>query len=325
MNPIITLLKTLPPAIAGAPLPAYPADLAYESKYVVCWTLKATFPAPHGTVYLRYARPDSGEDCLDVLTPDGKRLQRLWDAPLMDKPPVRLSARWLAPGEKKSPLVGFEQKFPDDDAPKPVRIAFPDGFAGLCSLSRLYEPKKKHVWDGLQFVEGKPGALSADRFAAPERLPASRLGKMTGFGALLLRGRRYLLRWTGQNEKNVALEILSASGRTLIKHRLKDDFGATRSTSLSALWLDEKRQRGPILQTRDSDQVRLHVFSDDLQKLICVQDFDDGSSSLAATTVSFERDKRGVLEVWENYSNSDGDSSRTGYRWSGSGFGEIGK
>ncbi len=322
MIPKVTLV-TPPPAVQKA---AFPTESA---PYKIWWVLKAEFPAPHGTIFVRYAAPESGVDCLDVLTPTGKRLQRLRDVPLMDKfLPVRLQGRWISPYEKKGPLITFEQRFPDDKENKTLYLAFPDGFNGLCTLSRAYDPRKKHVWDGLSFVEEadrtKTG-ITAERFSAPELLPPSRQRSMTGFGALMKKDRRYLLRWTSQGEKNFMLEILDKTGRVLARHRLQDDFGATSFTFLSAMWLDEKRRRGPILEVRDSDQVRLQVFSDDFQRLLCVQDFNDGSSSLAATTVAFERDKRGILEVWENYSSSDGDHSSTGYRWTGRAFQEIKK
>lgn len=332
MNPTLTLVKDLPRAVASVPLPASADDAFFQRRYVVHWTLKAEFPAPYGTIYLRYAEPEKWDNCLDVLTPSGKRLQRLRNVSLMDTPlPARLSGRWLAPRERKGPLLAFVQKFPNDDAPSPIYVAFPDGFAGFCSISRAYRDDKKYVWNGLEFVEGdskddRSGSLSAGRFTAPELLAPTRLGKTTRFGAAFVKNRRYLLRWTNQGDKKFFLEILDASGRTLAQHRRPDGFDPG---GIGAMWLDSKRHRNPILQTRDSDQVRLHVFSDDFRKLLCVQDFNDGSSSIAATTVAFERDKRGILEVWENYSErgdedgNGGASSSTSYRWNGQAFQEV--
>ena len=336
MNPTLTLVKSPPPAVARVPLPIYSQkNTNYNPKYVVAWFLKATFPTPDGTVYLRYCVPEKsqgGDDFLEVFTPDGKRLQSLRNGPLTSQfLPARLSARWLAQREHKGLLLYFEQTFHDDKQPKPIFIAFPDGVTGFCSISRAYEHNKKYVWNGLEFIRADPtedlGALIfAGKFDAPRQLPPTQFGEATRFGAVFARNRRFFLRWTNQVGKRFFLEILDKSGSALARHRLPDGFDPG---GISALWLDSKHQRNPIIETRDSDQVRLHVFSDDFQKLLCIQDFNDGSSSISATTVAFERDKRGILEVWESYSErgdedgSGGASSSTGYRWNGHGFQEV--
>ncbi|MBB6051651.1 hypothetical protein [Armatimonas rosea] len=68
--------------------------------------------------------------------------------------------------------------------------------------------------------------------------------------------------------------------------------------------------------------VRVHVFPDGFTKLLCAQDFNDSSSSIAATTVEFSRDKRGLLIVSESYSEREGGGHTTDYFWTGHRFKE---
>ena len=310
--PHLSLVASPPDAIRRAPL---------LPGHKPCWILKAEFPAPYGTVFLRYSKPEQGDNCLDVLTAAGKRLHRLEDVELDASVPGGLRAEWLDSRARKGPLANFTQL---DDERKPRRfwLAFPEGFSGICTLSREWDDKQKWAWNGLRFVEAEnasqPDALDV---SCPSALASK---KRTRFAAAVFGGRRFLLRWIAAGER-ATLEVLDVRGRLVARHRLADDFSAT-TFRLDAMWLDEKRKRGPILQTRDSDQVRLHVFSDDLSRLICAQDFSDFSTSISATSVILGRDKRDVLTVTENYSErggedgSGGESHDTNYFWSGRSF-----
>lgn len=317
-KPTLALVSEPPDAVRRAPLP--PNHKPY-------WTLRADFPAPDGTVFLRYSAPESGDDCLDVLTPGGKRLQRLTDTPLVQTPPAALRARYLSPATRRGPLMDFRQPYSGDRTLHLFHLAFPDGLSGVGTLEREFG-EGEHAWNGLRFVEAaaknSPDALDA---STPALFPASLLGERTRFAVAVFGGHRFVLRWTKSGERHT-LEILDPRGRRLAVHRLTDGFSATRFTSLSAMWLDEKRARGPVLETRDSDSVRLHVFTEGFQKLVCAQDFNDSSTSLYATTVSLRRDGRGVLTVTESYSErggedgSGGESHETDYVWTGRGFAE---
>ena len=313
LTPTLTLARAVPDAVRRVPL---------LPGHKLRWTLKAEFPAPHGAVFLRFSKPEEGDNCVDVLTAGGKRLHRLEAAWLDAVVPGGLRAEWLDPRERKGLLTSLTQ--PDDERiPRRLWLAFPDGFSGICTQSRDWGDKPKLAWNGLQFVDAasarQPDALDV---SAPPTLASK---SATRFGATVFGKRRFLLRWTKSGER-ATLEVLDVRGRILGRHRLADDFSATTFRSLGAMWLDEKRKRGPILEARDSDSVRLHVFSDDLSRLICVQNFSDSSSSISATTVSFGRDKRGVLTVTESYSErggedgSGGESHDTDYVWSGRSF-----
>jgi hypothetical protein len=314
-TPTLTLARIVPDAVRRA-------ELAPGHK--LRWTLKAEFPAPHGTVFLRYSEPEQGDNRLDVLTAAGKRLHRLEDVGLGAAVPAGLRAEWLEPHARKSPLASFTQ--PDDERkPRRFWLSFPDGFSGICTQSREWGDATKYAWNGLRFVEA---ASARQPDAIDVSFPSALASKnVTRFGAAVFGGRRFLLRWVAAGER-ATLEVLDVRRRLLGRHRLADDFSATTFRSLSAMWLDEKRKRGPILEARDSDSVRLHVFSDNLSRLICAQDFNDGSSSISATTVVFGRDKRGVLTVTESYSErggedgSGGESHDTDYVWSGRSFQE---
>lgn len=286
--------------------------VALPPDHKLCWTLRAEFPAPHGAIFLRYSAPDDGDDELLVLTPTGKPLQRLSDTGREKKVPKTLQALWLAPRERKGLLLQLDG----------LRLAFPDGFSGLCSLSDVSATETEFVWNGLRFVEAEQRSLpDADAFAPPLLLPKPRYGGQRRFGAAIFAGRRYFLRWTKAGPLQY-LELATVSGKTLSVHRLDDGFAGAEDTSLRALWLDSKRERGPVLVVRDSDMVRVHVFTDGFTKLLCAQDFNDSSSSIAATTVEFSRDKRGLLIVSESYSEREGGGHTTDYFWTGHRFKE---
>ena len=294
----------VPDAVKSAPLP---------EGIRVAWTLKAEFPTPHGTVFLRYSAPEDGDDELLVLTTSGKALQRLRDTGWEKKAPKTLQALWLAPREKKGPLLQLDH----------FRLAFPEGFSGLCSLNDLSATETKFAWNGLHFVEeALKSAPDADAFAPPLSLPKPKYGGQTRFGAAIFGGRRYFLRFAKAGPLQF-LEIATTSGKTLAVHRLESNFAGAEDTSLSALWLDDKRKLGPVLVARDSDTVRVHVFTEGLAKLLCAQNFSDSSSSISATTVEFSRDKRGQLIVSENYSEREGGGHTTDYVWAGDRFREV--
>lgn len=303
-TPTLALVSSVPEPLRRVALPP---------DHKVCWTLKAQFPAPHRTVFLRYSAPDDGDDQLLVLTTSGRALQRLRDTGLERKVPRTLQALWLAPREKKGPLLQLDS----------LRLAFPDGFSGLCSLSDLSDTETKFAWNGLRFVEESLKlAPDADTFAPPLGLPKPRYGSQRRFGAASFAGRRYFLRWTQAGRLHY-LELASTSGKTLAVHRLEDGFAAAGDTSLSALWLDDKHKHGPVLVVRDSDMVRVHVFTDGFSKLLCAQDFNESSSSISATTVEFSRDKRGQLIVYESYSEREGGGHTTDYLWTGDRFRQV--
>jgi hypothetical protein len=317
-NPTLVLIPNPPDAVRQA---------ALVSGHTCRWTLKATFPAPHGTVFLRYSEPEQGEDALDVLSSAGKLLQRLRDthlpSDLLKVAPKTLGAGWLDPRTQKGPMAIFTLLDYEDKTPYRMWLAFPEGFVGICTLSREWDTTKKYAWNGLEFTEANERNAPAATDVSPP--PALIVPGTTRFGAAFFGGRRFLLRWT-KTGGQITLAILDSRGRLLARHRLQDDFSATKFTTLSAMWLDEKRKHDPILQARDSDMVRLHVFSDDFSRLICVQDFNDSSSSISATTVRFGRDKRGILTVTEIYSErtfddgSGGESHETNYVWNGHSF-----
>ncbi|WP_309715249.1 hypothetical protein [Armatimonas sp.] len=297
-------------AISSLPAPVRRVALAPGHK--LCWMLKAEFPAPHGTVFLRYSAPEDGDNELLVLTTSGKALQRLRDTGLEKEAPKTLEALWLAPREKKGPLLQLDH----------FRLAFPEGFSGLCSLSDLSATETKFAWNGLHFVEeALKSAPDADAFAPPLALPKPKYGGQIRFGAAIFGGRRYFLRFAKAGPLQF-LEIATTGGKTLAVHRLESNFAGAGDTSLSALWLDDKRKRGPVLVARDSDTVRVHVFTEGLAKLLCAQDFSDSSSSISATTVEFSRDKCGLLIVSESYSEREGGGHTTDYVWTGRSFEE---
>ena len=333
-NPTISLVTTLPDAVRRVALP---------TGYKISGTLRAEFPPPYGAVYLRYAThadnnlTHADNNLLEVITPSGTLLQHLVDTAIKVNPAfLHANPSWLAPQnqqEQKGPVIAFRQELLAQDK-KPYqhefRLSFPDGFSHLCTLSDWPTTGEKgepqHVWNGLGFVEeteeGKP---DADDFSPPTILPKPRQGTQTRFGATVFGTSRYLLRWTRAKSRHY-LEISDANGRFLCYHRLRDDFGTDKFTTLGALWLDDKRKQDPIVLVRDSDQVRLHVFSEGFTRLLCVQDFNDSSSSIAATTVNLGRTKQGILTITESYSErgdeegKGGDSHETDYVWDGRRF-----
>ncbi|MGC4046491.1 MAG: hypothetical protein QM758_22085 [Armatimonas sp.] len=319
-SPTLTLAKTIPDAMKHTPVLIL---------HKVLWTLRADYPAPHGTVYLRFSVQESGEDCLDIITSQGRILQRLMDTPFsLRVPPRKLQAGWLALGRTTAPLLRWEQLPPGENYPAPYFLAFPDGFAGLCTLSEAYERKTTYAWNGIRFVEAKQkNEPDVTICSEPRIFPKSKssMGAQTRFAAAIYGGRRYMLRW-GQTGMRYWFEVLDSKGKRLALHWLKDDLAGTSRSTLGAMWLDEKRHEGLVLEARDSDLVRLYVFTDDFGKLLCTQSFDDSSSSIAATTVSFDRDKRGLLTVSESYSERPdeeghgGTSSETNYVWDGHSF-----
>ena len=165
-----------------------------------------------------------------------------------------------------------------------------------------------------------------DDSPVPAGFPQSRCGSTARFGKALF-DRLYYLRWVSER-KQTSLEVLDSRGKTLVRHPLTDSFVLDkRFISVSADWLDARRKRGPMLIACDSDQVRVHVFTDGLAKLLCTQDFNDSSSSISATTVEFGRDKRGIFTVTESYSergdeegNPSENNHSTEYHWTGRGF-----
>lgn len=302
------------------------------------WTLRAVYPAPYGSVWVRYWEADNNE-YLDVLMASGMLLQRarLDPSPGTDAP-VFCEALYLEPTRKRGPLLhlrtvawhllyvfpdGFSGFFSENSVPlhssKTVRFV-PDsrGFVGL-------QPgKERQPWSGVSFVEEKPGPDISEG-TAPVRLPVSPTQEETRFAAVFF-DHFYYLRWVTRGKKAI-LEVLDKSGRRLAHHALQDTFGASpRWTFLSAIWADDKLKRQPVVIVRDSDQVRVHVFTDGLRTLLAAQDFNDLSTSISATTVSFGRDKHGLLTVTESYSErggedgSPGNSRESSYRWTGKAF-----
>lgn len=317
-TPTLTIVKTVPDAVKRAPV---------LIQHKVLWTLRADYPTSYGTVYLRYSTPEGRGDSLDVISPQGKIIQRLMDTPLSSRvAPRKLQAGWLTPGRNSGPVLRWEQLPPDADRPDRYFLAFPDGFTGLCTLTSVYGSEPNVAWNGISFVDAKyKNEPDVTVCSEPRIFPKSNRGAQTRFAAAIYDRKRYILRW-GQTGMRYWLEVLNAKGKRLALHWLRDDFAGTSRSSLGAMWLDEKRERGPVLETRDSDLVRLYVFNEGFTKVICTQDFNDSSSSISATTVSFDRDKRGLLTVSESYSERPdeeghgGNSSQTNYFWNGSSF-----
>ena len=222
--------------------------------------------------------------------------------------------------------------------------AFPDGFSGFFSENsaptRLFKTvrfvpdsrgfvapqwgKERWYWSGASFV-GKASVPDIEEGTPPRQLRLAPTKEETRFAAVFF-DRFYYLRWVTQGKKAI-LEVLDKSGRRLAHHALQDTFGASpRFTFLTAIWADDKRKRQPVVIVRDSDQVRVHVFTDGLRTLLAAQDFNDSSTSISATTVSFGCDKHGLLTVTESYSERGGDdgspgaSSENSYRWTGKEF-----
>ena len=316
MNPALKIPRSIPVAVERAALlPGY-------EKF---WLLQADFPAPHGTVYVRFSRPEQGDNCLEVITGSGKFLQRLMDCSAMKTTPQQLGASWLFPKERKGPLLLFRQRYPDEKEQTPMFLAFPEGFSGLCTLSRQNFAYKPVRWNGIQFSEaGDVSQPDAEDIDAPlafrrrgwESKPDLRwpfLGRIGTFCA----GAR-----TAENSPGISRQVGQDPRAPSAERRLWRD----ESHEHRATWLDDRRKRGPILIARDSDQVRVQVFSDGFQKLLCAQDFNDSSTSIYATTVALLRDKHGILTISEDYSErggedgSPGSSHSTGYVWNGRGF-----
>lgn len=288
----------------------------------VRWVLRAAYPAPFGTVYVRYnAHVSKKQGSVDVLTPAGKLLQR---SGFRETPPDKLSNLRATTLPNGAPLLRFA------DAQWNYLWAFPDGFDSLFSMSLLLK-EQKPVWNGLAMVKSEKGAetgpyvTDCDVPATFAPLPQGHIAR--GCAAVLFEHRAFL-RWV-QTGNMVHVEVLNPRGRLLARQRFgtAPAFGVPpRSYFLSALWLDEKRKRGPVVEIRDSDQVLLMVWGQGLTGPLVCASFDDSSSSLSATTVSYERDKNGILEVWESYSErpdengEGGNNHSTGYRWNGHGF-----
>lgn len=315
-QPTLRSVSALPLAVRRLPVP---------KGYRVSGGLEAHFPAPFGTVYLRYLVHTELPARLEVVTPQGGLLQRTESRDLPDKLPTRLSAHCLDTARKRGPLL----RLLDDEW---VYLwAFPDGFSGLLSLNQIpHEAEKNHVWSGVSFVE-KGGTVGPDwcRASAPTRLPVSPYGTTVRFGAVRFETTLFL-RWVSER-RSTRLEVLDRSGKILARHRLTDSFTADDDfVGMTADWLDTKRKRGPVLIARTSDSVRVHVFTDGLRALVCEQDFSDFSTSISATHTVFGRDKSGLLTVSEDYSergDEEGNPSEnnhvTDYVWKGKGFVKV--
>lgn len=307
----------------------------------VFWILKAVYPAPYGTVWVRYWEKEYDE-YLDIVTASGGLLQRVrLDPSPNQKPPLSCTAHYLEPTRRRGPLLYLRS------SSWHLFYAFPDGFSGFLSenseaisqfstvhftqdkrgFTALNLGTKRLHWTGVSFADRKSPSEIADisEGSAPRRLPLSPTKEAARFAAAHF-DRLYFLRWVTKGEK-ASLEVLDKTGRPLARHALRDTFGTSpRSTFLSADWADDRRKRSPVVVVRDSDMVRVYVFSDGLRTLLAVQDFNDSSSSLSATTVSFGRDKHGLLTVTESYSERGGDdgsggsSHESSYRWTGKSF-----
>ena len=318
-----------PIAVGRAPLPK--GGKAF-------WTLRAVYPVPYGSVWIRYWEMDNNE-YLDVLTASGMLLQRarLDPSPGTDAP-ASCEALYLLPTRKRGLLLYLRTETWH------LLYAFPDGFSGFFSensvaiesskavrfvpdsrgIVGLQLGKERRYWSGISFAEGKPGPHISEG-TAPNRLPVSPTQEKTRFAAVFF-DRLYYLRWVTRGQK-ATLEVLDKSGRRLAHHALRDTFGASpRWTFLNAVWADDKHKRQPVVVVRDDDQVRVHVFTDGLRTLLVSQDFNDSSTSISATTVSFGRDKHGLLTVTESSSErggedgSPGNSSESSYQWDGKAF-----
>jgi hypothetical protein len=314
----------------------------------VFWTLKATYPAPYGMVWLRYY--EVGHDpYLELLNAQGQRLQQIpLSGSISEKPPLDLRALYLEPGRQRGPVLYFKT------TEYHYLCVFAEGFTNFLSLNTVWidkeephplqiEPERRgtlglkmgkdtYAWSGVSFVQNPtPSTLSADVYEgkAPLRWPLTPTREETRFAAVMFH-HLYFLRWIPKGERAI-LEILDKSGRRIAYHNLSSSFGASpRFTTLTAMWLEEKQKRGPVLEIRESDMLELYVFSDSLRTLHALQDFSDFSNSISSTTTSFGRDKNGLLTVTESTIENEGDGKQTApsernYHWNGKRFVEVKK
>jgi hypothetical protein len=316
--PELKVITRCPEVVERVPLP--------KKDTQVLWRLVATYPAPLGTVYLRY----SSKDMLEIITPFGKLLQRLdMSADSLQATPQEPTATYLPATPARAavaqaPLLSFF-----NDGKLLYHFAFPDGFSGFCAISLQDKEDATAVpstWNGLRFVEktarNNPDVL---RGTVPIVFSTIQKGEVKCFASAIF-DKCYLFRWVKAG-KRIHLQILTPKGALLATHPLADDFTTELGTDFTAKWLNKTRKTGPILIARTSDSIRVHVFTQGLTRLICAQDFSDFSTSLSATSANTEYDKKGFLVVTENYSeqgdeegNPSSNNHTTMYVWNGKKF-----
>jgi hypothetical protein len=324
---------------SAPPVAVQRVSVPYSGK--IFWTLRAVYPEPYSTVWVRYWESDNDE-YIDILTASGQILQRVrLVTSAGQEPPVICAALYLEPRRQRGPLLYIKSSSLHHF------YALPEGFSGFFSESderiEFSQPlrftqdhrgfvllqlgKERRHWSGVRFAEGTEGPDIVDG-TAPVRLPLAPTKEKTRFATAIF-DRVYFVRWVTKGEKAI-LEVMEKAGKCFARYPLRDTFGASQGWSqLSAVWVDDRRKRTPAIIVRDSDQVRVHVFGDGLRTLLAVKDFNDSSSSISATTVSFGRDKKGLLTVTEAYSErgdengNGGDSHDTNYRWTGRDFVET--
>jgi hypothetical protein len=157
-----------PAAVKRAPLP--PGTKLF-------WTLKAVYPAPDGTVWVRYSEREGGDspgEFFEVLTATGTLLQRAEvDTSFSANPPAGRQALYLEPVKRRGPVLYFPAGYLH------YLFAFPDGFAGFLSENSVGaddgEPPltfatdgrgltvarrksgERYAWTGVTFTEYEQG------------------------------------------------------------------------------------------------------------------------------------------------------------------------